>query len=426
MKLSRYNIFFSHREKRYVYNTLSTSLVEIESESTLLSSSNVEKSKSLGFVVDCDSDEVLKYQYYFDKCRFLEKGSVLGITYIPTYKCNLRCTYCYEGIDNFTESEALRSGEAINAIVAFVLLKIKSENFSKIELSLYGGEPLLYSRECVLLSDAIRQVAKEHNLNFSSRIFTNGLLLTDELIEQLIRPNDMMIQLTLDGLRTTHDKMRVDINNEGTFNKTVSLIKRLSSKGLGCNTTIRINVRPDNLQEIDDLCSLLSGLTHRVYFSVLEDIGRGKNCSGSCIPIGQFKAEMYYSLLNVARKYGFESRFRPFGKRKPCSFYSENKFFIDAALQVYKCFAICGKLEYSVGRLETSGKLKLSSTFFSQVMHTPFSTEKCTNCALLPLCAGGCPKRVIYKRGALNGFDCDLTQDELIKVLGAYIDYTRG
>lgn len=409
-----------------MYNTLSTSLVEISSEDALLLPSDIQKTRSLGFVVEDDDDEALKYQYYFDRCRFSEKGKVLGITYIPTYKCNLRCTYCYEGADDFSALEKVRSDAAVKVLVSFVQFKIKSERIEKIELSFYGGEPLLYANECIMLSDSIRQLAKDYRLGFSSRIFTNGILLTDELIESLIRPNDMMIQLTLDGLNMTHDKIRVDVNGVGTFDKTFSLLQRLSTKGLSHNVTVRINVRPDNLQEVDNLCALLSGLTHRVYFGVLEDIGKGKKCTGSCIPIGQFKAEMYYSLLQVANKYGFESKFRPFGKRKPCSFYSENKYFIDAALHVYKCFAICGKQECSVGRLDDNGKLVLSNTFFRQIMHTPFSAEKCKKCTMLPLCAGGCPKRVIYKNGSLNGFDCDLTKDELIKLLETYIDYTRG
>ncbi|HSC71801.1 MAG TPA: radical SAM protein, partial [Candidatus Methylomirabilis sp.] len=84
-----------------------------------------------------------------------------------TRKCNLRCTYCYAS-----------AGEALDQELSFeeligVAEQAKNLGARRIVL-LGGGEPLLFPK----LREIIRHL---HSLDLTQVVFTNGMLLTEEL-----------------------------------------------------------------------------------------------------------------------------------------------------------------------------------------------------------------------------------------------------
>lgn len=65
----------------------------------------------------------------------------MEITIWLTYMCNLACTYCYEGNIKRTQSMSM---ETADRVMEFITYKINSlEKKEKINIVLYGGEPLL-------------------------------------------------------------------------------------------------------------------------------------------------------------------------------------------------------------------------------------------------------------------------------------------
>ena len=107
MKFSRYNIKFEVDCKVYVYNTLSTALVEInESIVDSIESNNISKLDSdyihelsrLHFVVEDGANEEMEYMYYFNSMKYRMGAKSLGLIFIPTYSCNLSCPYCLQGM----------------------------------------------------------------------------------------------------------------------------------------------------------------------------------------------------------------------------------------------------------------------------------------------------------------------------------------
>ena len=105
MKFSKYNLLFTVDDKSYLYNILSTALVEIENDVVLsmernnvsmLDSSLAIAMADLHFVVDDNADETQEYLYYFNSMKYRIGAKSLGLIFVPTYNCNLACPYCLQ------------------------------------------------------------------------------------------------------------------------------------------------------------------------------------------------------------------------------------------------------------------------------------------------------------------------------------------
>jgi uncharacterized protein len=107
MKTSKYNIWFTHRDKKFVYNAITCALAEVHNtelkeienipnlnDLTERQLTNLNKLKQSGFIVDDNVDElnIVKYRNY--KGKFATKG--LRLTILPTLACNFDCPYCFE------------------------------------------------------------------------------------------------------------------------------------------------------------------------------------------------------------------------------------------------------------------------------------------------------------------------------------------
>ena len=104
--LSRYNYPFEKNGRFFLYNLLSASIIEVDakvyekicaSDLNSLTSDILEDLHSQGFLVEEGTNEVEKYEYYYNCARFQENFHKLKITILPTYACNLACPYCFEG-----------------------------------------------------------------------------------------------------------------------------------------------------------------------------------------------------------------------------------------------------------------------------------------------------------------------------------------
>lgn len=100
-----------------------------------------------------------------------------------------------------------------------------------------GGEPLLHSRfgeiNAMLPDYAVRKV-----------LFTNGLLLSDEVIEGL---NVHEVQVSIDGMQEAHDLLR----GEGTFFRAMDAIRRCIDAGL--DVSVATVVHRGNLPDFDEM-----------------------------------------------------------------------------------------------------------------------------------------------------------------------------
>ena len=134
------------------------------------------------------------------------------------HDCNLRCKYCFAEGGDYAKGRKIMPFEVAKAAIDFVIEK--SGTRRNIEIDFFGGEPLLGFDTVKKTVEYARSIEKEHNKNFRFTLTTNGILLTDEVMDYLNKEMSNVV-LSLDGRKEVNDAVRVGINNTGSYDRIV-------------------------------------------------------------------------------------------------------------------------------------------------------------------------------------------------------------
>ncbi len=142
----------------------------------------------------------------------------MHLTLHLTRACNLRCSYCYApplaGEDMTTETarRALAFGARHNSASCGIVL--------------FGGEPLLRKpliRQIIAEAQAMQQAGQGR---FHFKMTTNGLLLDEEFLEFAVA-SDLLIAMSLDGVREAHDRHRRMPDGSPSFDRLLPKLRML-------------------------------------------------------------------------------------------------------------------------------------------------------------------------------------------------------
>ena len=152
-------------------------------------------------------------------------------------------------------------------------------------LSFFGGEPLLYFDEIAYpLADKAREICKRAGVNYTSFFITNGTLINKENIDKL-RSTNPVFQITLDGNKEKHDKVRIGkINNAETYDKILDSLYLISDNIPALEedfvVTLRINYDDATLGNIDPLIKDLQGLDRSKFLVHMERVWQTMESAG--------------------------------------------------------------------------------------------------------------------------------------------------
>lgn len=162
---------------------------------------------------------------------------IVSIIFDVTNRCNLRCKHCYND-----------SGPKRDDELTFEEIKKLIDTFADIgvlNMVLSGGEPLLHPR----IFDIIEYIRSKP---MSCIMFTNGTLITKEIVNRFKELSVLSVAMSLDGATPeTNDSFR---GVPKSFEKTVRAIEMLKEAGIA----VRINVclHKGILDEFGDLLNL--------------------------------------------------------------------------------------------------------------------------------------------------------------------------
>lgn len=126
------------------------------------------------------------------------------LTVFLSEKCNLNCTYCNQ--DKWSK-------KTIDPALFIQEYKLRRNQFPNdhIKIDFFGGEPLMFL-------DAIKTIiaSTENDGNISYGMPTNGLLLTDEILDYIVEKK-INLSLSFDGL--WQDRNRLQLNGRGTTHR---------------------------------------------------------------------------------------------------------------------------------------------------------------------------------------------------------------
>lgn len=172
-------------------------------------------------------------------------------------RCNLTCKHCYSvSADRDFPNEL--STETIKSTMDDL------RDFGVPVLILSGGEPLLHP-------DIFEISAHAKAKGFYVGLSTNGTLIDEANIQNIVDANYNYVGISIDGMRETHDKFR---RKQGAFDEAMKGIRLCRDHGI--KVGLRFTMTQDNYAELPDLLQLMDdeGLD-KFYFSHLNYAGRG-------------------------------------------------------------------------------------------------------------------------------------------------------
>jgi len=420
MKQSRYNFLFHHKGKEYIFNAATCALAEVEAEfmnvlqspqniSTEDSSELIKNMKDANYIVDDDFDEVGYQKLQNGIGKFASRG--IGLVIAPTLNCNFACPYCFEGqAQNLGDSgHKTMTPEICEAICNLVEEDVAAKK-SAIDVTWYGGEPLLAKDLIFNMSTRFIDVCRKNNVKYNATIITNGYLIDDQIVNKMIEARITSAQVTIDGPREVHNVRRKlkGVSATNTFDKIIENTKKLVNKGI--KVSIRINVDKTNTKDIGDLLKFLreNGLNEcdvnlghvRAYTTACSDI------SSNCLNVEEY-SNIDLQFQKLMRKSGFNVDNYPNypgTKTSYCCANNMNAIVIDPNGDIYKCWNDIGNASRKVGNVNNKeNMLQFNSLHLKYIFWSPFEHEECMKCNILPICMGGCP----YEGLLNNKPDCE-------------------
>lgn len=185
---------------------------------------------------DTTEEAIAEINYLIDnKMLFTEdvaivnkiKPAIKAMCLNMTHDCNLKCEYCFASQGSYNGARSFMSFEVGKK--AFDYLVVSSGKRVNLEVDFFGGEPLMNFETIKQLVDYGRSLEEKYNKRFRFTITTNGVLLDDEKIDYL-NENMSNVVLSLDGRKSTNDRMRKTVNDKGSYDVIVKNLQNFVSK----------------------------------------------------------------------------------------------------------------------------------------------------------------------------------------------------
>lgn len=406
MVFSKYNYLFESKYGYLLYNASSNAFIKLDKESfdklkeietnpDLISElSDSTRQKLIDAKVFVNNDDQFFYNkrinFYFNSFD----SSNLGLALAPTTHCNFYCSYCYE--------ESKKAYYMNEEVEQKVLEFIAGHNrVSKLNLTWYGGEPLLGFESIKRLLRGIEKIP--HMTLADHAMTTNGYLLTKE--KSLFFKDYPMdsVQITLDGNREAHDKRRTLAPHKGpTFDVIVENIDEFIIDNPNTKVVIRANLDHTNsdtfIQVYTELSERWKGKNVMVYPAFVTDFSSvmGNKSREDNFAINGCRDECFTSSEKMAffeglhQRYGINVNFAPKYVVGGCGATVLNYYVIGPKGELYKCWNDIGDPNLVVGTVfdENITNYSLLARYLGGP--TMMDDPKCLDCKLFPLCDGGC------------------------------------
>lgn len=369
-----------------------------------------------GYCFKNENAEAERVQQEFANFQTGLVNSQTQLLLIPSYGCNLACTYCYEqGVAGQT---GLMEKETVDAFFDYIQQRFESDKLKPF-ITLFGGEPLMDTPvHRKIIGHILDRLAAG---GYELAIVTNGVALSN-YIELLSGVRIKEIQVTLDGSRDIHDQRRGTRNGKGSFDSIVSGLRAAIQQGFPINLRTVVD-----LQNLPDLVNLAQFAGDEGWLNLGPErfktqLGRNYelfNCYAKPEHL-MSQVELWAEFSRLSRDYPLLRKFhRPdfkgirylvdTGSMYMPSFdtcpAAKTEWVFDLHGDIYGCTAACGRKEFRLGTFYP--RINLDKEQISQWQSRNVLTiPECHDCQYNIICGGGCGVIAVNESGRILSPNC--------------------
>lgn len=313
---------------------------------------------------------------------------ILSASVKVTRNCNLNCKHCYVDINNGQLNMPLSQVKKI------------IDDFAAnggLNLFINGGEPFIREDICEIFKYA-------YSKSLMVSVSSNGLKINKEILEKIKSPNLKLFQISIDGNKEIHNKIRGNEKSYESAIRALKLAKEILSK---TQVVMATTIMKDNL---DDICNMLK---------LAKECKVDTYCVVPLMPSSEHKydqeeiitAKQKHNVIEeLTSKYleNYEDDFelsivvppalipdkirdKKFGKGYLCTF--PEMLGIDSNGKVAPCDGLLDNEEFELGNL-TSEKISdvIDNKIIKQLENIDYNdlVGVCSICKFSKICQGGC------------------------------------
>ncbi len=200
----------------------------------------------------------------------LDRPTILYL--MMSQSCNFYCEYC--PIPQFADKYGRKYLSFDDAVSGIKLWEDHIERIGADDgpyyLIFYGGEPLLNRKIFEDILPYIKCEIETGRLPVQTQLMlcTNGSLIEETLIS-IFKKNKITVAIGLDGPKIQNDEMRVGINGEPTFDKTISQIYILLENDI--NVAVSLTITPNNIYFLKEFTRFLKDIgVNKVGYNLMK------------------------------------------------------------------------------------------------------------------------------------------------------------
>lgn len=350
-----------------------------------------------------------KFKPLAGKLKEKSAGVIKALCLHVAHTCNLNCSYCFASQGKYHGDRAIMSYEVGKRALDFLVEN--SGTRRNLEVDFFGGEPLMNFGVVKDLVAYARSIEKEKNKNFRFTLTTNGLNITDEVIDFANKEMSNVV-LSLDGRKEVHDRFRVDLAGRGSYDRIVPLFQKFVEKRGGKNYYMRgtfTHYNPDFLNDIKAMLDL--GFTEISMEPVVcaENDPSALTAEDREIVKKQYGdlAKLMIERRNAGKPFTFYHYMIDL-KGGPCIYKrvsgcgSGTEYMaVTPWGDLYPCHQFVGEEKFRLGSVfEGVTNLEKQNEFAACNV---YAREECADCWAKLYCAGGCAANAYHATGSVNG-----------------------
>ena len=317
-----------------------------------------------------------------------------------TTRCNLSCSYCYNGDPSDPKDMS-------EALLDKALALVEEAGEGPFHLQLTGGEPTLVPELIALAARRARELTRPCTIG----IQTNGTRLTSELAD-LFDEFDIQVGVSLDGPPSVQEALR------GRAAQTLNGLKLLEVRGIPFRVTTVISQR--NVGSLKQLVWLLAGFSQArgIGLDLLVQKGRTVN-RGDVLPaevpaLRDGVRRMIEALKAVNGRRRIPLQLREWSlieqllpkkgeKRSFCRACRGQSIAVHPDGRLFPCGQTLGDPRFAAGAVEAPDIERLNGLLSEEL-----ASDRCRTCPLEDRCPGDCPSRIHYNRARASAQACEL------------------